>query len=129
MAFRSGGWTACGRLAAGSPYRQPNLGWTDGRLRGPLRSPNMLTERNLIPTSSGLVAASLAAGSGALALNRAEDLGELALCFVSLPAEVPDWIELVPGGAMVGADGRAFVNDKPQDFVAQSAKLKRIQAG
>ena len=40
----------------------------------------------------------MAAGSG-VALNRAEGLTELALCFVSLPAEVPEWIELVPGGA------------------------------
>jgi phage I-like protein len=91
----------------------------------------MASRRNTIPPRKSLspVAAYLAAGPGMLALNRAEEPGELALCFVSLPAEVPEWIELVPGGAIAGADGRAFVNDRPAEFVARSAALKRIQAG
>lgn len=65
------------------------------------------------------------------ALNRAEDRlpagADLALCFVSLPASVPDWIELVPSGAVAGADGRAFVNDRPEDFLAGSKSLQRIK--
>jgi len=71
-------------------------------------------------------------GDGAaIALNRAEyDLPEgieIALCFVALPAEVPEWIELVPANAVAGADGRAFVNDKPDAFLAMSRKLQRIK--
>jgi phage I-like protein len=68
-----------------------------------------------------------------LALHRGEDRlpagAEAALCFAALPAELPEWIELVPGGAIAGADGRSFVNDKPADFVALSAQLRRIPAG
>lgn len=81
----------------------------------------MRSERNTIPPAASI----------GLALNRAEDElpagTELALCFVSLPAEVPEWIELVPHGAVAGADGRAFVNDRPQDFIAHSRKLQRIK--
>lgn len=80
----------------------------------------MRSERNTIPPTAGLD----------LALNRADELpsgAEVTLCFVGLPAEVPEWIELVPGGAIAGADGRAFVNDRPQDFIALSTKLQRIK--
>ena len=98
----------------------------------------MRTESNTFPTLTAaggsllcvLGAAGLSAGIG-LALNRAEDDlpagAELALCFVGLPAEVPDWIELVPNGAVAGADGRAFINDRPDEFIAQSRKLQRIK--
>lgn len=71
-----------------------------------------------------------ALGRALVALNKADGLpasSQIALCFVSLPAEVPEWIELVPGGAIAGSDGRAFVNDKPDDFIAMSAKLQRIK--
>lgn len=98
----------------------------------------MRSESNPLRTSTAtggsllcvLGAAGLSAGIG-LALNRAEDDlpsgAELALCFVGLPAEVPEWIELVPSGAVAGADGRAFVNDRPDEFIAQSRKLQRIK--
>jgi len=33
----------------------------------------------------------------------------------------------VPGGAVAGADGRAYVNDKPDDFIATSKSLQRIK--
>lgn len=97
----------------------------------------MWFQRNTIHTRKSLGLARRvfgAFGPGArLALNRAEDHlpagAEMALCFVSLPAEIPEWIELVPAAAVTGSDGRAFVNDKPDDFVALSAQLKRIQAG
>lgn len=68
-----------------------------------------------------------------IALNRAEDDlpagADLALCFMALPAEVPEWIELIPAAAVAGADGRAWTNDTPDSFVAMSAQLKRIPAG
>lgn len=94
----------------------------------------MRSESNTIPTllaADGsllcvLGAAGLGAGIG-LALNKADDGIELALCFVGLPAGVPEWIELVPHGAVAGADGRAFLNDKPNDFIAHSLKLQRIK--
>lgn len=97
----------------------------------------MAPQRNTIHTQKSLGSARRvlgAFGPGArLALNRADDQvpagAEIALCFVSLPAEVPEWIELVPANAVAGSDGRAFVNDKPDDFVALSKELKRIQAG
>ena len=81
-------------------------------------------------SAAGPVTASLVTWpEGAIALNHADYVGGLALCFVSLPADVPEWIELVPGGAIAGADGRAFVNDRPDEFLARSAALKRIAAG
>lgn len=75
----------------------------------------------------------MAATTVAIALNRAEDHlpagADLALCFMSLPAEVPEWIELIPAAAVAGADGRAWTNDTPDAFVALSTQLKRIPAG
>lgn len=91
----------------------------------------VFTRENRRQTEQRVLAVGLAAA--AIALNRAEDElpagAELALCFVSLPAEVPEWIELVPAGAIAGADGRAFLNDRPDDFVKVSQQLKRIRAG
>lgn len=95
----------------------------------------MTIQRNMIPSATGsrlLSTASLAPEvDAAIALNRAEDDlpagAEIALCFVALPAEVPDWIELVPANAVSGADGRAYVNDKPDAFLAMSKKLQRIK--
>lgn len=101
----------------------------------------MRSESNPLQTSTAaggsllcvLGAAGLSAGIG-LALNRQDEPSlptgdELALCFVGLPAEVPEWIELIPAGAVAGADGRAWTNDKPAEFIALSAQLKRIPAG
>lgn len=100
----------------------------------------MRSESNTFPTliaADGsllcvLGAAGLGAGIG-LALNRQEETlpagADLALCFMALPAEVPEWIELIPAAAVAGADGRAWTNDKPADFIALSAQLKRIPAG
>lgn len=93
----------------------------------------MTTRSNMIPSALArqLLGTARTAPCYGIALNRAEvDLpagAELALCFVALPAEVPEWIELVPANAVAGADGRAFVNDKPDDFLAMSTKLQRIK--
>lgn len=89
----------------------------------------MRSERNTIQPESA-VGGSLIG----IALNRQDGPqlpagADLALCFMSLPAEVPDWIELIPAAAVAGADGRAWTNDTPDAFVALSAQLKRIPAG
>ena len=97
----------------------------------------MTTERNMIPSTRRRRLTSTAylvlGADVAIALNRAEDHlpagADLALCFMALPAEVPEWIELIPAAAVAGADGRAWTNDTPDAFVAMSAQLKRIPAG
>ncbi|HAJ7750972.1 TPA: peptidase, partial [Escherichia coli] len=55
----------------------------------------------------------------------------LALCF-SLPepineltpAQLPEWLELVPAGEFTGRDGRTWINRNPHEVVARSSDIK-----
>lgn len=97
----------------------------------------MLPESNTIPPESadtsgqpGVRGLVLVTGAMGVALNRTEDEpasgDDVVLCFVGLPADVPDWIQLIPAGESVGADGRTFVNNAPDQFLAASSSYQRI---
>ncbi len=54
-----------------------------------------------------------------LALNESDQEHGLAIALCrELPADAPDWVELIPAGRdVIGVDGRRWVNDNPQRIV------------
>lgn len=69
--------------------------------------------------------ASDGAGSSVIALCDAGNVSGLATCAVELPSEPPEWIHLMPLGAVKARDGRRFTNADAQAVVR--ASLERSQ--
>ncbi|HDW3010351.1 TPA: peptidase, partial [Escherichia coli] len=40
------------------------------------------------------------------------------------PAQLPEWLELVPAGEFTGRDGRTWINRNPHEVVARSSDIK-----
>lgn len=65
-------------------------------------------------------------GSSVIAVCDAEDLGNLATCASELPSEPPEWIHLMPLGAVEARDGRRFTNADAETVVR--ASIERSQS-
>lgn len=66
------------------------------------------------------VPASKDVGASVIAMCDASDATNLATCAVELPAEPPEWIHLMPLGAVKARDGRRFTNADVEAVVRNS---------